>query len=82
MNLDKTTPHAVTAKPVRYKGFDSLNVMPLPEHKDIQSGGCDNCTFLVLDGIKFRNGTIEIEVAGKPQSNASKWARGLCGDRF
>ena len=61
--LEGTTNKEVVATPVVYKGQEGLHVTVSPEHKSIQEGGCDNCTFVALDGIDFANGTIEIEVA-------------------
>lgn len=80
--LDGTTQHEVITTPVRYQGFDALHVTVAPDHKSIEQGGCDNCTFTALDGIDFSSGTIEIEVAGKPIMNAPAWARGFVGIIF
>ncbi len=77
--LEGTTNKEVVATPVVYKGQEGLHVTVSPEHKSIEEGGCDNCTFVALDGIDFANGTIEIEVAGKPTEGAPDWARGFVG---
>ncbi len=81
-SLEGTENHEVITTPVRYKGFEALHVTVSPEHKSIEQGGCDNCTFTSLDGIDFSNGSIEIEVAGKPVENAPNWARGFVGILF
>jgi len=74
-----TTPHDVTASVTRYQGYDGLLVKVAKDHKTREEGGCDNCAFLALDGFDFHNGTIEIEVAGRPSEKAPKWARGFVG---
>lgn len=82
LSLQQTAAHEVVAKPARYNGFDGLHVVADPDHKTIDEGGCDNCTILVVEGIDFRNGTIEIEVAGKPQPGAPAGGRGFVGVVF
>ena len=81
-SLDKTEAVMVIAKPVDYKGRNGLHVVVAPEHKSIKEGGCDNCTFLGVNTKPFKNGTIEIEVAGKPQKNAPVESRGFVGVVF
>ncbi|MDO3380911.1 family 16 glycoside hydrolase [Gilvimarinus algae] len=82
VGTENTQAHNVIAKPMRYHSFDSLNVVTTPDLKGPQEGGCDNCTYLELKGIEFKNGTIEIEVAGKPLPNSPDWARGFVGVIF
>lgn len=79
LTTENATPREVIAAPVRFKGYDGLKVVVSPDHKEMEQGGCDNCTFLELDNIDFRDGRIEIEVAGQPKPNAPKWARGFVG---
>ena len=81
-SLADTSLHEVVAEPVRYKGFDGLHVTVSPDHKSIEQGGCDNCTYAALEGVDFNNGTIELEVAGKPTEGAPDWARGFVGIIF
>ena len=81
-STNNTNALGVSVEPVRYKGLDGLHVIADPDHKGIDAGGCDNCTILKIEGVDFSNGTIEIEVAGKPQQGAPAWARGFVGVVF
>lgn len=82
LSLDRSKAHNVIAKSVRYNGFDGLNVIAKPGLKGPEEGGCDNCTYLELEDINFKNGSIEIEVAGKPLPDSPDWARGFVGVVF
>ena len=79
LTVEGMTAHEVLAKPTRHAGRDGSHVTVAPDHKSIEQGGCDNCTLLMVDGIDFGNGTIEIDVAGAPTSGAPDWARGFGG---
>ena len=81
-SLDHTSAYGVKARPIRYNGFDALHVVADPDHKGMDEGGCDNCTILLLEDIGFGDGTVEIEVAGRPQEGAPAWARGFVGVVF
>lgn len=81
-SISNTSALGVSVEPVRYKGLDGLHVVADPDHKGIDAGGCDNCTILKIEGVDFGNGTIEVEVAGKPQQGAPAWARGFVGVVF
>ena len=81
-SLKGTSNHQVIASPVNYQGRDALHVTVSPDHKSIEEGGCDNCTFVAVKGTKFSHGTIEIDVAGKPQVGAPDWAKGFVGVIF
>ena len=48
---------------------------------DVQKSGTGG-GIVVLEGSSFHNGTIEVDVAGKPQANALALARGFVGVAF
>ncbi len=77
--LQNISEHGAIAKEVDYKGRKAIQVIADPNHKSIEDGGCDNCTFVTLNNTNFRDGIIEIDVAGKPGKNASKFNRGFVG---
>jgi hypothetical protein len=80
--LDSTKglqPHDVTLAPATYQGRKSVRVTPdLAAAGKTASGG----GFAVLSGTTFHNGTIELEVAGKPGAGAPGDARGFVGVAF
>jgi hypothetical protein len=80
--LDSTKglqPHNVTVEKATYQGRKAVRVMPDPSSiVQTPSGG----GIAVLPGITFRNGTIDLEVAGKPAAGAPDLARGFVGVAF
>jgi hypothetical protein len=70
-------PRHVTVDAVRYAGSDALEVRLagpyLGPHKD---------TFVFVPGSDFRDGTIEVDVAGSPLPDAPSGARGFVGVAF
>lgn len=85
--LDSTKglqPHAVTVEAVTYHGRKGVRVMPaapadaeLTAPKNGEGGG-----IVVLPGTSFHNGTIEVDLAGKPRAGAASDARGFVGVAF
>jgi hypothetical protein len=85
--LDSTKslqPHGVTVEEVTYHGRKAVRVMPataadaeLVAPKNGEGGG-----IVVLSGTSFHNGTIEVDVAGKPRAGAASDARGFVGVAF
>jgi len=85
--LDSTMglqPHDVTVEAVSYHGRKAVRVMPaaaadaeLVAPKNDEGGG-----IVVLSGTSFHNGTIEVDVAGKPRAGAASDARGFVGLAF
>ena len=85
--LDSTKglqPHDVTVDSVTYQGRKAVRVIPavaareeMGARKNDEGGG-----IVVLPGTAFHNGTIEVELAGKPRSGASADARGFVGIAF
>jgi hypothetical protein len=85
--LDSTKglqPHDVTVEAVTYHGRKAVRVMPgadadaeLVAPKNGEGGG-----IVVLPETSFHNGTIEVNVAGKPRAGATSDARGFVGVAF
>ena len=77
-------PHNVAVDRVTYRGRKAVRVKSLPnsdaayEPQHSGTGG----GIVLLEGSTFHNGTIEIDVAGKPQANAPALARGFVGIAF
>ena len=76
--------HDVTVEAVTYHGRKAVRVMPaadadaeLVAAKNGEGGG-----IVVLPGTSFHDGTIELEVAGKPRAGAPSDARGFMGAAF
>jgi hypothetical protein len=74
----------VTVEAVTYRGRKAVRVMPaaaadaeLVAPKNSEGGGV-----VVLQGTSFHNGTIEVDVAGKPRAGAPSDARGFVGVAF
>jgi hypothetical protein len=85
--LDSTKglqPHDVTVEAVTYQGRKAVRVIPaaaadaeLVAPKNGEGGGT-----VVLPGTSFHNGTIEVDVVGKPRAGATSDARGFVGVAF
>lgn len=85
--LDSTKglqPHDVTVQAVTYHGRKAIRVLPaasadaeLVAPKNGEGGG-----IVVLPGTSLHNGTIEVDVAGKPRAGATSDARGFVGVAF
>jgi hypothetical protein len=62
---------------VTYRGQRALRLVPLPGHETGDDG-----MLAILIGSDFRDGTIEVEVAGTPRPGAPTDARGFIGVLF
>jgi len=62
---------------VNYRGQPALKLVPSPELVGKEGG-----MLALLDGAEFRNGSIEIQVAGAPRVGAAADARGFIGISF
>lgn len=76
--------HDVTVEAVTYQGRKAVRVMPaeaagaeLAGAKNAEGGG-----IVVLERTSFHNGTLEVDVAGKPRAGAATEARGFVGLAF
>lgn len=85
--LDSTKglqPHDVTVEAATYQGRKAVCVMPaaaadaeMIAPKNREGGG-----IVVLPGTAFHDGTIEVDLAGKPRGGAPADARGFVGVAF
>ena len=73
--LDRLELHNVKAEAVNYDGKPAVRVDPLPN-------AANGASYAILKGSHFHNGTIEVELAGKPGANAGPGARGFIGIAF
>ena len=73
--LDQLDGRAVTMSAATYQGKTGVRV-------DAKPDAANAASFAVVKGSKFRNGTIEVEMAGKPQASAGAGARGFIGVAF
>lgn len=76
--------HDVTVETVTYRGRTAVRVLPaaaadaeLLAPKNAEGGGT-----VVLPGTSFHNGTIDVDLAGKPRAGAPSDARGFIGVAF
>jgi hypothetical protein len=76
--------HDVTVEAVTYQGRKAVRVIPavdagaeLVAPKNGEGGG-----IVVLPGTLFHDGTIEVDVAGRPRAGAASDARGFVGVAF
>lgn len=59
---------------VTYRGIRALKLVPAPE-----TAGKDEDMLALLDGPEFRDGTIQLDVAGAPRPGAPPDSRGFIG---
>jgi hypothetical protein len=67
--------HGVSVANATYEGKSAVRLDALPDAANGQS-------YAIVKGSRFRNGTIEVELAGKPAANAGPAARGFIGMAF
>jgi hypothetical protein len=67
--------HEVSVANIVYQGKTSVRIDALPDAANGQS-------YAILKGSRFHNGTIEVELAGKPAASAGPAARGFIGIAF
>jgi hypothetical protein len=75
--LEKERPLNVKTEVETYKGLKSLRVVDAAP-----PDAADGIQLVVLNDTSFRDGTIEIEIAGVPVESASSTARGFVGLAF
>jgi hypothetical protein len=73
-SMDGLQTHNVTAEPVTYQGRRALRVT--------EAGQAREDRLVILKGIDFQDGVIEIDLAGKPGAGAPELARGFIGVAF
>lgn len=62
---------------VTYRGVRAIKLVPSPE-----TAGKDEDMMALLDGAAFKDGTIEIDVAGEPRAGMPPDSRGFIGLSF
>jgi hypothetical protein len=65
----------VKAESANYNGKPAVRVDALPD-------AANGASCAILKGSRFHNGTIEVELAGKPSANAGPGTRGFIGIAF
>jgi len=75
ITLDRLELHDVKAEAANYEGKRAVRVDALPN-------AANGASYAILKGSRFHNGTIEVELAGKPAANAGPGARGFIGIAF
>ena len=73
--IDQLTSHRVKLESVDYQGKRAVKVV---EDGSVQNGEA----YAVVKNMDFHNGTIEVEVAGRPGAGANPAARGFIGVAF
>ena len=73
--VEQLAPHRVKVEAVEYKGKRAIKVT---EDGQVANGEA----YAVVKGPEFRNGSIELEVAGQPLAAAGAGARGFIGVAF
>jgi len=73
--LEQLEAHGVSVSNTVYQGKSAVRVDALP-------GAANGGSYAILKGSRFHNGTIEVELAGKPAANAIAGARGFVGIAF
>jgi len=72
---DRLTARNVSIQPANYKGRSAIQV--------IANADAANATsYAVVKDVSFRDGVIEVDVAGQPAAGASEGARGFIGIAF
>ena len=73
--LDQLIPRNVSLDQVTYQGRSAIRVIAAPDAANATS-------YAILRDAKFRDGTIEVDLAGKPAAGAAAAARGFIGMAF
>jgi hypothetical protein len=73
--VEQLTAHRVKLEPVDYQGKRAIKVV---EDGSVQNGEA----YAVAKNTEFHNGTIELELAGRPGASAGPDARGFIGIAF
>ncbi|HWC16244.1 MAG TPA: hypothetical protein VG498_04490 [Terriglobales bacterium] len=73
--VDRLTGKNVSIAPTNYKGRSAVQVIAAPEALNATS-------YAVVKGVSFRDGSIEVDLAGQPAAGAGVGARGFIGIAF
>jgi len=74
-SVDRLTARNVSIRQTTFKGRSAIQVMAAP---DAPNG----TSYAVVKDVSFRDGTIEVDVAGQPAAGAGSGARGFIGMAF
>ena len=77
LSLKNLDPNDVVTSKVVYDGSEAVRLVLTPDAETP-----DNPTFARIKDLEFQDGTIEIEVAGRPLPDAIPEARGFIGVAF
>jgi len=72
---DRLTGKNVSIAQTNYKGRSALQIMATP-------GAANASSYAVVKDAVFRDGTIEVDLAGQPAAGAGDFARGFIGIAF
>jgi len=72
---DRLTAKNASIAPTNYKGRSAIQIIAAP-------GAADATSYAVIKDALFRDGTIEVDVAGQPAAGAPGAARGFIGIAF
>jgi len=73
--LDQLKPHNVKVTAVDYQGKRAIKI--------VEDGTVVNAeAYAIVNGPEFHNGTIDVQVAGRPAAGAAEGARGFIGIGF
>ena len=72
---DKLTAKNASIAQVNYKGRSAIQLIAT-------SGAANATSYAIVKGASFRDGTIEVELAGQPAAGAGEGARGFIGIAF
>jgi hypothetical protein len=73
--LDQLAPRNVSLEQVNYQGRPAVRIVATPD-------AANGSSYAVLKDTKFKDGTIEVDLAGKPAAGAAATARGFIGIAF
>ena len=73
--LDQLETRGVAVANATYAGKSAVRL-------DAAPNGANGESYAIVKGSRFHNGTIEVELAGKPAANAGAGARGFIGIAF
>ena len=76
-SLEGLEPVNARAEIISYEGRRALHLAPLPDPNNP-----DESLIALISGTNFKDGTIELEVAGSPRAGATPDSRGFIGVMF
>src|SRR5258705_12550128 len=74
-SADRLAGKNVSIAQINYKGRSAIQVIATPEAANASS-------YAVIKDLLFRDGTIEVDLAGQPAAGAGGGARGFIGIAF